>query len=148
MTPFKSSCSIQVLSKPRNQVRTAKRSFKMGLKVVKQFFKEKSEVLEDIKQTGYWPPSDVSDPSPALDALARCGYQRLWHRGINLSAGWHIGRTALGRGLQRTHHCGRHAARRDEVTDTVTYIIACSRAEQLFPLLKTRSPDDLQQLAP
>ena len=38
----------------------------MGLEVVKQFFKDKSEVLQDIKQTGYWPTTYVSDPSPAL----------------------------------------------------------------------------------
>ena len=120
----------------------------MGLEVVKQFFKDKSEVLQDIKQTGYWPTPYVSDPSPALTTH--------WHdEDIN---GYVIEGSTWARdgasGERLSVQAGDkiiipagtlHAE--GEVTDTVTYIVACSRAGQLFHLLKMRSPDDLQQPA-
>ena len=120
----------------------------MGLEVVKQFFKDKSEVLEDIKQTGYWPTTYVSDPSPALDTH--------WHdvdiNGYVIKGSTWVRdgvsgeRLSLEAGDKLIIPAGALHAE-GEVTDSVTYIVACSRAGQLFKLLKMRSPDDPQRPA-
>ncbi len=39
----------------------------MAIQVHKHFFKEMSQVLDDIKSTGFWPRFLVSGPSPGLD---------------------------------------------------------------------------------
>ena len=39
----------------------------MGVQIDKQFFTEMSQVLDDIKKTGFWPRFFVSEPSPPLD---------------------------------------------------------------------------------
>ena len=36
----------------------------MGVQIHKHFFDDMSEVLEDIKSTGFWPRFVVSEPSP------------------------------------------------------------------------------------
>ena len=43
----------------------------MSLVIHKQFFKERNEVLEDMKKTGHWPTTFVSDPSPAAWIVLR-----------------------------------------------------------------------------
>ena len=120
----------------------------MGLKVVKQFFKEKSEVLEDIKQTGYWRTTYVSDPSPALDThwydADINGYVIEGSTWVRDGASGE--RLSVQAGDKIIIPAGTLHAE-GEVTDTVTYIVACSRAGQLFHLLKMRSPDDLEQPA-
>ena len=36
------------------------------MEIVKGFFETKQEVMEDIKQSGYWPTTFISDKSPEL----------------------------------------------------------------------------------
>ncbi len=38
----------------------------MGVKVIKNFFSTKEEVLEDLKKTGFWPTTYVADHSEEL----------------------------------------------------------------------------------
>ncbi len=40
----------------------------MALQVHKSFFKNRAEVLDDLKQSGFWPTTFVSGPSPGLEA--------------------------------------------------------------------------------
>ena len=39
----------------------------MGVQVHKHFFDDMSQVLDDLKSTGFWPRFVVSEPSPASD---------------------------------------------------------------------------------
>ena len=39
----------------------------MGVELSKQFFKEREQVFDDIKRTGFWPTTFVSGPSPGLE---------------------------------------------------------------------------------
>jgi hypothetical protein len=38
----------------------------MAFKIYKNFFSSRNEVLEDLKQTGHWPTTYVSEKSPEL----------------------------------------------------------------------------------
>ncbi len=38
----------------------------MSVEIHKRFFKDRNEVMEDLKKTGFWPTTYVSAPSPAL----------------------------------------------------------------------------------
>ena len=120
----------------------------MGLEVVEQFFKDKYEVLGNIKQTGYWPTTYVSDPSPALDThwddVDINGYVMEGSTWVRDGASGE--RLSVEAGDKLIIPAGALHAE-GEVNDTITYIVACSRAGQLFKLLKMRSPDDPQRPA-
>lgn len=38
----------------------------MAVEVLKGFFKDRADVLEDVKKSGFWPTTHVSGPSPGL----------------------------------------------------------------------------------
>ncbi|HUG36034.1 MAG TPA: hypothetical protein VML54_03735, partial [Candidatus Limnocylindrales bacterium] len=39
----------------------------MGIEIQKHFFKNRADVLDDLKATGFWPTTFVSGPSPGLE---------------------------------------------------------------------------------
>lgn len=115
----------------------------MPIRVEKAFFKDRSEVMDDIKQSGYWPSTYVSDASPAL--------QTHWHD-VDINGYVIDGKTWVRDGESGENlpiEAGDkliipagalHAE--GEVTERVVYIVATSRPGQLFDLLNMRSPDD------
>lgn len=115
----------------------------MSLEVKKGFFHDRSEVMDDIKKTGFWPTTFVSDPYP--------GVKVHWHdvdiNGYVISGSTWIqdGKT----GEKMTIEAGdkliipRGALHAEgEVTDTVTYIVATSRPGQLLDLLEMKPPSE------
>ena len=116
----------------------------MALKIYKSFFKNRDEVLDDLKKSGFWPTTFVSGPSPGLEAH--------WHSEevqayvmegetsfLDVESGE---RHAIGPGDKivvppRTLHA------EGEVRDRVVYIIAVPEAMLPDEFLKQRPPEEL-----
>ena len=113
----------------------------MPLEVKKGFFTNRSEVMDDLKRTGFWPSTFVSEPYPGVDVH--------WHdvdiNGYVISGSTWVRDGETGEKL--TIETGdkliipRGALHAEgEVTDTVTYIVATSRPGQLLDLLEMKAP--------
>ncbi len=116
----------------------------MAVKIHKGFFKKRSDVMDDLKVSGFWPTTFVSGPSPGLEVH--------WHSEevhayimegetsfLDAESG---DRSPVGPGDKivvpaRTLHA------EGEVLDRVVYIIAIPEA--LFPdkFLMIRAPEEL-----
>lgn len=116
----------------------------MGIEVRKGFFKSRSDVLDDLKATGFWPTTFVSGPSPGLEVH--------WHA-HDVHAYVVEGHTSFLDGESgKRHSVGpgdkivvppRTLHAEGEVTDRVVYIIAVPAALAADEFLKLRAPDDL-----
>ena len=116
----------------------------MAIRVQKHFFRDRTEVLNDLKVSGYWPTTFVSGPSPGLEVH--------WHaeevhayvlEGNTTLLDSHSGeRYEVGPGDKITVQ-PRTLHAEGEVIDRVVYIIAVPEA--VFPeeFLKQRPPDEL-----
>ncbi len=115
----------------------------MSLEVKKGFFADRSEIMDDLKKTGFWPTTFISEPYPGVGVH--------WHdvdiNGYVISGSTWVrdGKT----GEKITIEAGdkllipRGALHAEgEVTDTVTYIVATSRPGQLLDLLQMKSPSE------
>lgn len=115
----------------------------MSLEVKKGFFTDQSEIMDDLKKTGFWPTTFISEPYPGVGVH--------WHdvdiNGYVISGSTWVrdGKT----GEKITIEAGdkllipRGALHAEgEVTDTVTYIVATSRPGQLLDLLQMKSPSE------
>lgn len=113
----------------------------MPVEIHKGFFKDRTEVMEDLKKTGFWPTTYVSQPSPALPIH--------WHdvdiNGYVISGSSSIldgesGETIhIEAGDKLVIPSGTLHAE-GKVTESMTYIVATSRAGQLFELLEMKPP--------
>jgi quercetin dioxygenase-like cupin family protein len=116
----------------------------MGIEVHKGFFKERTDILDDLKATGFWPTTFVSGLSPGLEVH--------WHSEevhayvvqghTSILDGGSGERHAVGPGDKvvvppRTLHA------EGEVSDRVVYIIAVREPLPAAEFLKLRAPDEL-----
>ena len=112
------------------------------MKVYKGFFRTREEVFEDLKKTGHWPTTYVSEPSPELPLHSH----NLDVTGYVMSGSTYV-----------LDECGRrydlepgdkleipkggvHAE--GEVTGTTTYIVGTEFAGQFFQQFAMRDPKD------
>ena len=112
------------------------------MKVYKGFFRTREEVFEDLKKTGHWPTTYVSEPSPELPLHSH----NLDVTGYVMSGGTYV-----------LDECGRrydlepgdkleipkgsvHAE--GEVTEKTTYIVGTEFAGQFFQQFAMRDPKD------
>jgi len=112
------------------------------MKVYKNFFTTKQEVLDDMKETGHWPTTYVSEASDELPLhwhdLEVTGYVMsgetyvLDENGerLDLEAG---DKLEIPRG-------SLHAE--GKITETVTYIVGTEHAGQFFEQFQMREVDD------
>ena len=117
----------------------------MALKIYRQFFQSRDQVLDDLKHTGHWPSTLISDPSPEMPLhwhdLDVTGYimsgsvYLLDEHGVrhDLTIG---DKFAIPKGTL-------HAE--GEVKETVTYIIGMEVPGKIFEQFKQRDPDDPQR---
>ena len=120
----------------------------MSIQIQKNFFKNRTEVLDDLKKSGFWPTTFVSGASPGLEVH--------WHseevhayvvEGETSFLDDESGeRQAVAAGDKivvppRTLHA------EGEVRDRVVYIIAVPEAMPPDEFLKMRSPDEIPPLA-
>lgn len=116
----------------------------MGIEIHNGFFKNRADVLDDLKATKFWPTTFVSGPSPGAEVH--------WHSHevhayvveghTSFLDGESGERCPVGPGDKivvppRTLHA------EGEVTDRVVYIIAAPEALPAEEFLKLRSPADL-----
>lgn len=112
------------------------------MKVYKQFFTTREEVLEDMKKTGHWPTTYVSGESPELPLhwhdLDVTGYVM---SGKSYVLDEHGERLDIEPGdkLEIPRGC-LHAE--GEVTDTVTYIVGTEHPGVFFEQFTMREVDD------
>ena len=120
----------------------------MGVQVYKQFFSSREQVLDDLKKTGFWPTTFVSQPTPALDVH--------WHDSeihgyVIEGRTWVLDgesgeRLDVGPGdklvlpAQVLHAEG-------ETTTNMVYIVALPEARPFEEFLRMRSPDELKPRA-
>ncbi len=116
----------------------------MGIEIHKSFFKDRSEVLDDVKGSGFWPTTFVSGPSPGLEVH--------WHS-HEVHAYVVEGHTSFLDG-ESGERCSIEAGDKiivpprtlhaeGEVTDRVVYIIAAPEAFSADEFLKLYAPADL-----
>ena len=118
----------------------------MGVQVHKQFFGTRDEVLDDLKKTGFWPTTFVSEPGPPLEIhwhdLEVHGYVlegRTWfvdaESGVrhDVAGGDKIVIPA------RTLHA------EGETAENVVYIIALPEPGPFDPFLEQLSPEELEK---
>jgi mannose-6-phosphate isomerase-like protein (cupin superfamily) len=116
----------------------------VGIEIQKHFFKNRADVLDDLKATGFWPTTFVSGPSPGLEVH--------WHS-HDVHAYVMEGHTSFLDGESgKRHRVGpgdkilvppRTLHAEGEVTDRVVYIIAAPEALPPDEFLKLHAPDDL-----
>ncbi len=113
----------------------------MPVEIHKGFFKDRNEVMEDLKKTGFWPTTYVSAPSPALPVH--------WHdvdiNGYVISGNSTIidgesGDTITVEAGDKLVIPSGTLHAEGEVCEPMTYIVATSRAGQLFELLEMKTP--------
>lgn len=112
------------------------------MKVHKSFFSTREEVLEDMKKTGHWPTTYVSEASPELPLH--------WHdldvTGYVMSGSTYVldengERVELETGDKLEIPAGGLHAE-GEVTDSVTYIVGTQYPGQFFEQFQLRDADD------
>jgi mannose-6-phosphate isomerase-like protein (cupin superfamily) len=116
----------------------------MAIEIRRQFFKDRKEVLGDLKATGFWPTTFVSGPSPGLEVH--------WHS-HDVHAYVVEGHTSFLDGSSGERHAvgpgdkivvpARSLHAEGEVTDRVVYIIAAPEALPPDEFLKLHDPNDL-----
>ena len=114
----------------------------MGMKVYKEFFTTREEVLDDMKKTGHWPTTFVSEPSEELPLH--------WHgldvTGYVMSGGTYVLneeglRVDLEPGDKLEIPAGSLHAE-GAVEQTTTYIVGTAEAGQFFEQFQLMDPDD------
>ncbi len=117
-----------------------------GVQVHKHFFDAREEVLDDLKKTGFWPTTYVSEPGPPGDIhwhnLEVHGYVLEGHTWF-LDADRDI-RHDVASGDKivipaRTLHA------EGEITENLVYIIALPEPGPFDPFLEQLSPEDLKE---
>ncbi len=115
------------------------------MKVHKAFFSTREEVFDDLKKTGHWPTTYVSEASPELPLH--------WHdldvTGYVMSGGTYVlgadgTRYDLEPGDKLEIPAGSLHAE-GEVTQTTTYIVGTATAGQFFEQFQMRDPDDAKR---
>jgi mannose-6-phosphate isomerase-like protein (cupin superfamily) len=116
----------------------------MAVQVFKRFFKNRADVLDDLKLTKFWPTTFVSGPSPGLEVH--------WHS-EEVHAYVLEGETSfLDAGSGERHPVApgdkivvppRTLHAEGEVRDRTVYIIAVPEAMLSDEFLKLRPPEDL-----
>lgn len=117
----------------------------MPLDIRKNFFRTKDEVLEDIRRTGFWPTTFVSNESPELPLHWHekevHGYVLEGETYLVDETGEHL-RFGVGDKLvlpARTLHA------EGKVEGRMVYIVAMREPSNLEPLLRLRDPSELPQ---
>ena len=114
----------------------------MAIQVYKQFFTSRNEVMEDLKKTGHWPTTYVSEASSELPLH--------WHNldvtGYVMSGGTYVldengKRIDLEPGDKLEIPAGSLHAEGD-VLETTTYIVGTAEPGQLFEQLQMLDPED------
>ena len=114
----------------------------MGMKIYKDFFTTRDEVMDDLKKTGHWPTTYVSEPSSELPLH--------WHgldvTGYVISGGSYVLNEAgkrfdLEPGDKLEIPAGALHAE-GAVEKTTTYIVGTSDAGQFFEQFKLLDPGD------
>jgi len=114
----------------------------MVMQVYKGFFETKDEVMDDLKKTGHWPTTFVSEPSEALPLH--------WHKldvtGYVMSGGTYVLneegiRIDLEPGDKLEIPAGSLHAE-GEVKQTTTYIVGTAEPGQFFEQFQMLDPDD------
>ena len=136
-----SETSVEASSSPAERtVPSSSRS----LQIHKGFFESRSEVLDDLKASGFWPTTVVSGPSP--------GIEMHWHS--EEVHGYVIaGETSFLDGESGARHIAgpgdkiivpaRTLHAEGEIRDRVVYIIAVPEAMVPDEFLKRRPPEEL-----
>lgn len=112
------------------------------MKVYKGFFKTREEVFEDMKKTGHWPTTYVSEPSPELPLHSH----NLDVTGYVMSGGTYVldgegNRYDLEPGDKLEIPSGSVHAE-GAVTETTTYIVGTATAGQFFEQFTMWDPND------
>ena len=112
------------------------------MKVHKGFFSTREEVLDDLKKTGHWPTTYVSEASPELPLHSH----NLDVTGYVMSGGAYVldedgKRYDLEPGDKLEIPKGTIHAE-GEVTETTTYIVGTEFAGQFFQQFTMRDPKD------
>ncbi len=120
----------------------------MPLDIRKSFFETKDEVLEDIRKTGFWPTTFVSNESPELPVH--------WHEeevhGYVLEGETYLvdgetgERLAFGVGDKLVLPAGTLHAE-GEVKQRMVYIVAMREPSNLEVLLRMRDPSEAPKAA-
>jgi uncharacterized protein YjlB len=115
----------------------------MGVVIQKNFFTSLDEVLEDVKQNGFWPTTLVSEPSAAVDLH--------WHdtdlngyviQGSTWVLDGETGeRVDFGKGDKLTLPAGSLHAE-GETTEQMIYIVALSEPRPWQEFLRMRAAND------
>ena len=114
----------------------------MALKIYRQFFQSRGQVLNDLKHTGHLPSTLISDSSPEMSLH--------WHdldvTGYIMSGSLYFldeqgGRHDLTVGDKFAIPKGTLHAE-GEVRETVTYIIGMEYPGKIFEQFKPRDPND------
>ena len=112
------------------------------MKVHKGFFRSRAEVFADLEQTGHWPTTYVSEPSPALPLHSH----NLDVTGYVMSGGSYVldengERFDLEPGDKLELPKGTVHAE-GEVLETTTYIVGTESAGQFFQQFTMLDPND------
>ena len=112
------------------------------MKVYKGFFRTREEVFEDLKKTGHWPTTYVSEPSPELPPHSH----NIDVTGYVMSGGTYV-LDEYGRRYDLEPGDKLEIPRdtvhaEGEVTETTTYIVGTEFAGQFFQQFAMRDPKD------
>ena len=119
----------------------------MGMKVHKSFFTTREQVFDDMKKTGHWPTTFVSEPSGELPLH--------WHAldvtGYVMSGGTYVldekgNRIDLSPGDKLEIPAGSLHAE-GAVTETTTYIVGTADAGQFFEQFQLLDPESPERPA-
>ena len=117
----------------------------MAITIDRQFFQSRDQVLDDLKLTGHWPSTLISDPAPEKPLH--------WHdldvSGYIISGSLYLldeygVRHDLTTGDKFSIPRGTLHAE-GEVSETVTYIIGMEYTGKIFEQFKQLDPDDPQR---
>lgn len=116
----------------------------MSIEIQRGFFKTKTDVLNDIKQTGYWPTTSFSNPKPTVPLHWHCidvqGY--IFEGRAKLLDGTSNQVLSIGPGDKFTVSA-RTLHAECEADSDVLMILALPEAGALEKLLEQHSPDQL-----
>ena len=118
----------------------------MGMKVYKNYFETLTDVLDDMKQTGHWPTTHVSEPASELPLHQH----DLDVTGYVMSGGTYVldengQRYDLEPGDKLEIPRGSVHAE-GAVTETTTYIVGTEYPGQFYQQFLMRDPDDPEKI--